>query len=138
MTGPSLYELLRRSQQAILSNYALEARTALTIDRVRVLTDLAQFGSAIQIALVRRTGIDRSTLAVLLKAMASDGHITQRRGAKGDERAVVCTITKDGRKAMREARRGLQTAEREVFSRVARPEQTAVIVGLVALAGLSQ
>jgi DNA-binding MarR family transcriptional regulator len=133
-----LYDALRRAQQAIVANYMLEDRTGLSIDRVRVLATLAKSGPSIQIALVGRSGIDRSTLAVLVKAMASDGMLTLQRGANGDGRAITCSITKDGRKALRQAQRGLERAERIILARVSRADQVAAVGLLKAMTGVSQ
>jgi DNA-binding MarR family transcriptional regulator len=56
-----------------------------------------------QTGLVDRTGVDRSTLADIVKRLTGKGRLLQRRRTKEDARAYAVKLTEEGRKALRTA-----------------------------------
>jgi DNA-binding MarR family transcriptional regulator len=74
----------------------------LTPRQLAVLVTVSQNEGLSQTGLVERTGIDRSTLADIVRRMQRKG-LLQRRRTKEDARAYAVKLTDDGRKALRTA-----------------------------------
>ena len=74
----------------------------LTPRQLAVLVTVADNEGLSQTGLVDRTGIDRSTLADLVKRMQRKG-LLQRRRKKEDARAYAVKLSEDGRRLLRTA-----------------------------------
>jgi MarR family transcriptional regulator, temperature-dependent positive regulator of motility len=74
----------------------------LTPRQLAVLMTVAQNEGLSQTGLVDRTGIDRSTLADIVRRMQRKG-LLQRRRTKEDARAYAVKLTDEGRKVLRMA-----------------------------------
>ena len=72
----------------------------LTPRQLAVLTTVAQNEGVSQTRLVDRTGIDRSTLADIVRRMQRKG-LLQRRRTKEDARAYAVKLTDEGRRLLR-------------------------------------
>ena len=116
--------LLRRCQQFYGDLYAREAGARdLTKQQYIVLAALEHNEGVSQTALVEMTGIDRSTLAEMVRRMLERGLLSRER-TEDDQRANAVSITQNGRKALRSARAAADRAERlflEALPPVERP-----------------
>jgi DNA-binding MarR family transcriptional regulator len=74
----------------------------LTPRQLAVLMTVAQNEGLSQTGLVDRTGIDRSTLADIVRRMQRKG-LLQRRRTKEDARAYAVKLTEEGRRVLRSA-----------------------------------
>ena len=107
--------LIRRCQQFYGDLYAREAGSReLTKQQFMLLAALEQNEGASQTALVEITGIDRSTLAEMVRRMLEKGLITRER-TEEDARANAVAISPSGRKALRSARNAADRAERALL-----------------------
>src|ERR1044072_8110204 len=93
--------LIRRCQQFYGDLYAREAGSReLTKQQLTLLCALEQNDGANQTILVEITGIDRSTLAEMVRRMLERGLLSRER-TEEDQRANAVAISATGRKAMR-------------------------------------
>lgn len=95
--------LLHRVGQCATDVFQSEMGEAdLTPRQFAVLSSIAQKEGASQTDLVAMTGIDRSTLADIVRRMLKKG-LVQRRRTKEDARAYAVKLTEDGRRTLRKA-----------------------------------
>src|SRR5215467_2071347 len=107
--------LIRRCQQFYGDLYAREAGASdLTKQQFTVLAALEHNEGVSQTALVEITGIDRSTLAEMVRRMTEKG-LMERERTEEDQRANAVVITANGRKALRSARSAAERAERALL-----------------------
>lgn len=102
---PPLTVLLRRASQAadMLLQEGLHQVHAKMTPRQLMLLEALAGGPLIQDTLVRVTGIDRSTLADMLRRLQRRGWIA-RRTHNADARAKVVTLTGEGQRVLARAR----------------------------------
>ena len=93
---------------------AKPARSELTKQQFTLLCALEQNDGASQTALVEITGIDRSTLAEMVRRMLEKGLLSRER-TEEDQRANAVAISPSGRKALRGARNAADRAERALL-----------------------
>jgi MarR family transcriptional regulator, temperature-dependent positive regulator of motility len=74
----------------------------LTARQLAVLFAVAENDGLSQTDLVERTGVDRSTLADIVKRLTGKGLLARRR-TKEDARAYAVTLTEEGRRVLRTA-----------------------------------
>ena len=107
--------LIRRCQQFFGDLYAHEAGASeLTKQQFTVLAALEHNDGVSQTALVDITGIDRSTLAEMVRRMLEKGLLSRER-TEEDQRANAVAITQGGRKALRTARTASDRAEKALL-----------------------
>jgi DNA-binding MarR family transcriptional regulator len=107
--------LMRRCHQFFGDLYALEAGARdLTKQQLTVLAALEHHDGASQTALVEMTGIDRSTLAEMVRRMLERGLLSRER-TEEDARANAVAITQSGRKLLRSARTAAERAEKALL-----------------------
>lgn len=107
--------LIRRVQQLYSELYAREPGSReLTKQQFTVLAALEHNEGVSQTALVEMTGIDRSTLAEMVRRMLERGLISRER-TEDDMRANAVAISQVGRKALRSARSASDRAERALL-----------------------
>lgn len=118
--------LLHRAGQCAGDVFHAEVQDSdLTPRQFAVLTTVANNEGISQTGLVERTGIDRSTLADIVRRMLKKG-LLQRRRTKEDARAYAVKLTEEGKRILRSvdpvARRvddrileGLSAKQREQF-----------------------
>ncbi len=107
--------LMRRCHQFYGDLFARESGThELTKQQYLVLLALEQHDGISQTALVETTGIDRSTLAEMMRRMLERGLVSRER-VKEDQRANAVAITQPGRKALKSARLAASRAEKALL-----------------------
>src|SRR5262245_15904088 len=95
--------LLHRASQVVEEIFATEVGIErLTPRQLAVLVAVAENEGLSQNDLVGRTGVDRSTLADIVKRLKGKG-LLQRRRTKEDARAYAVKLTDEGRKVLRTA-----------------------------------
>jgi DNA-binding MarR family transcriptional regulator len=95
--------LLHRAGQCAGDVFQIEMKDGdLTPRQLAVLMTVAQNEGLSQTGLVDRTGIDRSTLADIVRRMQKKG-LLQRRRTREDARAYAVKLTDEGRRVLRTA-----------------------------------
>lgn len=95
--------LLHRAGQCAGDVFGIEMKDGdLTPRQLAVLMTVAQNEGLSQTGLVERTGIDRSTLADIVRRMQRKG-LLQRRRTREDARAYAVKLTDEGRKLLKTA-----------------------------------
>jgi DNA-binding MarR family transcriptional regulator len=126
--------LMRRCEQFYADLYAREAGGCdLTRSQLTVLLALDNNDGVSQTALVEMTGIDRSTLAEMVRRMLERNLITRKR-TETDLRANAVAITQGGRKALRSARSAAERAEKALLETLPPTERLRFIKCLSAIA----
>ena len=126
--------LIRRCQQFYGDLYAREAGSReLTKQQFTLLCALEHNDGASQTTLVDITGIDRSTLAEMVRRMLERGLLSRER-TEEDQRANAVAISPSGRKALRSARNAADRAERALLEPLPLPERQKFLKALSAIA----
>ncbi len=126
--------LMRRCHQFYGDLYSRESGAQdLTKQQYFVLLALEHQEGISQTALVETTGIDRSTLAEMVRRMLERGLISRER-VKDDQRANAVAITPSGRKALRGARLAAGRAEKAFLEVLPASERTRFVKALAAIA----
>jgi DNA-binding MarR family transcriptional regulator len=95
--------LLHRASQVVEEIFTVEVEIdGLTPRQLAVLMTVAQNEGLSQTGIVDRTGIDRSTLADIVRRLHKRG-LLQRRRTKEDARAYAVKLTEEGRRVLRSA-----------------------------------
>ena len=101
--GRSPLHMLHRAGQCAGEVFHAEMQEGdLTPRQYAVLLTVASNEGISQTGLVERTGIDRSTLADIVRRMLKKG-LLQRRRTKEDARAYAVKLTEDGKRMLRSA-----------------------------------
>jgi len=130
--------LIKRCQQYFGDLYAREAGACeLTKQQFTVLAALENNEGVSQTALVEMTGIDRSTLAEMVRRMLERGLLSRER-TEQDARANSVSITGNGRKALRAARLAAERAERALLESLPPSERTKFIKSLSVIASAGE
>ncbi|RIJ24488.1 MarR family transcriptional regulator [Henriciella barbarensis] len=129
----STSHLLHRAQQAAvnLSTEALAAQ-GLTLRQFAVLAALAAEEGQSQSSLVDRTGIDRSTLAEMVRRMEASGYI-KRTTSPEDARAKVVSLLAKGRGVYEAALPGVEAADNELLAMIRANRRAGFILSLAAI-----
>jgi DNA-binding MarR family transcriptional regulator len=126
--------LMRRCHQYFGDLYARETGARdLTKQQFTVLAALEHHDGVSQTALVDATGIDRSTLAEMVRRMLERGLLSRER-TEEDARANAVAITLGGRKALRSARIAAERAERALLEALPAIERQRFMKSLAAIA----
>jgi DNA-binding MarR family transcriptional regulator len=126
--------LIRRCQQYYGDLYAREVGgKELTKQQFTLLCALEQNDGVSQTALVEITGIDRSTLAEMVRRMLDKGLLSRER-TEEDQRANAVAISPAGRKALRTARNAADRAERALLEPLPLPERQKFLKALTQIA----
>jgi DNA-binding MarR family transcriptional regulator len=113
--GRSPVHLLHRASQVMEEVFAAGMQTrGLTPRQLAVLITLDQHEGISQTGLVERTGIDRSTLADVVRRLKGKG-LLQRRRTKEDARAYAVRLTEEGCAVLRTAEPLARRAEKRVL-----------------------
>ena len=122
--------LIGRCQQFYGDLYAREAGAReLTKQQFTLLAALEQNEGVSQTALVEITGIDRSTLAEMVRRMLEKGLLTRER-TEEDARANAVAISPAGRKGLRSARNAADRAERALLEALPAPDRQKFVKAL--------
>jgi DNA-binding MarR family transcriptional regulator len=126
--------LIRRCQQFYGDLYAREpGAKELTKQQFTLLCALEQNDGASQTALVEITGIDRSTLAEMVRRMLEKGLLSRER-TEQDQRANAVAISASGRKALRAARNAADRAEKALLGMLPAGERLKFVKALYQIA----
>jgi DNA-binding MarR family transcriptional regulator len=126
--------LMRLCHQLYGDLYAREAGARdLTKQQFIVLCALEHNDGVSQTALVETTGIDRSTLAEMVRRMLERGLLSRER-TEEDQRANAVAITATGRKSLRAARTAAERAEKALLEPLPPVERARFIKALAAIA----
>ncbi len=130
--------LLRRCHQFCGDLYAREAGARdLTKQQFTVLCALEHNDGVSQTMLVETTGIDRSTLAEMVRRMLDRGLLSRER-TEEDQRANAVAITPAGRKALRAARSAADRAEKAVLDPLPPAERARFVKSLATIAAAAE
>jgi DNA-binding MarR family transcriptional regulator len=130
--------LIKRCQQLYGDLYAREAGAReLTKQQFTLLCALEHNEGASQTALVEITGIDRSTLAEMVRRMLDKGLLSRER-TEQDQRATAVAISAAGRKALRGARNAADRAERALLEALPPPERQKFVRALSQIAAAAE
>jgi DNA-binding MarR family transcriptional regulator len=125
---------MRRCHQFYGDLYSRESGAHdLTKQQYLVLVALEHQEGISQTGLVETTGIDRSTLAEMVRRMMERGLISRER-VKDDQRANAVAITQSGRKALRGARLAAGRAEKALLDALPASERGRFVKALAAIA----
>lgn len=98
----------------------------LTPRQYAVLIGVSESEGLSQTDLVNRTGVDRSTLADIVRRMIKKG-LVQRQRTKRDARAYSVRLTERGRKALDSARPAAQLADERLLSTLSPKQRQAFV-----------
>jgi DNA-binding MarR family transcriptional regulator len=130
--------LIRRCAQYFGDLYAHEAGTSdLTKQQYTLLSALEHNDGVSQTALVDITGIDRSTLAEMVRRMLDRGLLSRER-TEEDQRANAVAISPSGRKALRTARAASERAEKALLEALPLAERPRFVRLLAQIAGAGE
>lgn len=104
----------------------------LTPRQLAVLVTVAQTDGLSQTGIVERTGIDRSTLADLVKRLQKKG-LLQRRRTREDARAYAVRLTDEGRRMLRSAEPLAKRVDQRILDALPSKERERFIDALVSI-----
>ena len=135
----SALHLLHRAGQCAGDVFQAEMVAGdLTPRQFAVLVAVSQDEGLSQTSLVRKTGIDRSTLADIVRRMLRKG-LLQRQRTKDDARAYSVKLTEEGWKALQQAQPTVEVVDSRVLSVLPEPDRERFIADLTKIvSALSQ
>ena len=104
----------------------------LTPRQFAVLLAVSESEDPSQTVVVEATGIDRSTIAEMIKRMAKKG-LLQRRRSRSDARAYVVRLTEAGQRELKSAEPQAQRAGTAVLAPLSSEQRKALLDGLKAI-----
>lgn len=126
--------LLRRAQQYADDLYKKEVGTGgLTARQFTVLHAISEKEGLSQTDLVRRTGIDRSTLADMIARLTTKGYVARQR-TKDDARANSVKLTANGKKILSSHEAKVMKAEEAALALLAKAQQANFMKALASYA----
>ena len=130
--------LIKRCAQFFGDLYAYEIGSSeLTKQQFTLLSALEHNDGVSQTALVEITGIDRSTLAEMVRRMLEKGLLSRER-TEEDQRANAVLISPNGRKALRTARTASDRAEKAMLDSLPPAERQRFVKLLAAVASAGE
>ncbi|MGE0700190.1 MAG: MarR family winged helix-turn-helix transcriptional regulator [Hyphomicrobiaceae bacterium] len=129
----SMLHLLHRAGQVADEMFSQEMQgSELTPRQFAVLRVLSRLETASQTEIVNETGIDRSTLADIVKRLVARGLIARRR-SKSDARAYAVRLTASGRDALRSAEPASERVESRILKMLPQARRDAFVDSLALL-----
>lgn len=136
----SLFHLLHRATQQVDTLFSNEQGTVedseLTFRQLVVLSAVADREGGNQTGIVDATGVDRSTLADIVKRLTQKGLLARKR-TKSDARAYAVKLTPRGRDALFSHAAIAKRAEHAALSHLSAKQQEELVRSLAALAQVS-
>jgi DNA-binding MarR family transcriptional regulator len=130
--------LLHRAGQCAGDIFHAELKDGdLTPRQLAVLLTVANNEGLSQTGLVDRTGIDRSTLADIVRRMQKKG-LLQRRRTKEDARAYAVRLTDEGRRVLRTAEPLAKRVDERILEAIPAKQRDQFIEDLLAIADALQ
>jgi DNA-binding MarR family transcriptional regulator len=102
---------------------------SLTPRQFAVLACVGESDGLSQTDIVEKTGVDRSTIAELVRRMAKKD-LLQRRRSRQDARAYVVRLTDTGREALKSAEPKALRADAAILGRLSREQRKAFVPAL--------
>lgn len=131
----SAIHMLHRASQAADELFASETSGAdLTPRQFAVLAALEVLESASQTQIVDATGIDRSTLADIVKRLVKRGLLNRRR-SRSDARAYVVRLTSEGRDVLLATKPAARRVEERLLEQVPGARRDDLLAALEAIIG---
>jgi DNA-binding MarR family transcriptional regulator len=131
----SALHMLHRASQAADEMFAVETTGAdLTPRQFAVLAALETLESASQTQNVDATGIDRSTLADIVKRLVKRGLVNRRR-SRSDARAYVVRLTPEGRDMLLATKPAAQRVEERLMEQLPNARRADLIEALESIIG---
>lgn len=121
--------LLHRASQCASDIFQEEIAGDLTPRQFAILVTVAQNEGLSQTNLVERTGIDRSTLADVIRRMLKKG-LLQRRRTREDARAYAVRLTDEGWRVLKRAEPLARRADEKLLSVLSTSERDRFVNGL--------
>lgn len=129
----SLLHLLHRAVQVGTDRFATAlGDNGLTARQLVILKAIAANDGASQTVLVDITGVDRSTLADMMKRLINHKLVARKR-SKADARAYQVTLTEQGRQVMKMAEPLLRAVERDMLAVIPVKQRGELLASLTAL-----
>lgn len=126
----SALHLLHRAGQCADELFALNAvNTDLTPRQFEVLRSVSLLEEPSQTALVERTGIDRSTLADIVRRLVERG-LLQRRRTRKDARMYAVRLTDAGASALKQIMPAVDSTNRRLLSTLPSEDRQAFVAAL--------
>lgn len=124
-----LLSLLHRAQQKGAEQFAAACPAGTTPRQIDVIAAAARLPGASQTALVQATGIDRSTMADIVRRLVTRGWLRRRR-SRTDARAYVLAVTPEGQTLLDEALPILAGVEGSLLASLPLAERQAFLTAL--------
>ncbi|MCL4765659.1 MAG: MarR family transcriptional regulator [Hyphomicrobiaceae bacterium] len=121
--------LLHRASQRASDVFQEEIDGDLTPRQFAILLTVAQNEGLSQTHLVTRTGIDRSTLADVIRRMLKKG-LLQRRRTREDARAYAVRLTDEGWRVLKAAEPLARRADEKILAVLSNSERDRFVKGL--------
>ena len=129
----SVVHLLHRASQCAADIFAAEVAEAdLTPRQLAVLVAVAGDEGASQTKLTDATGIDRSTLADIVRRLHRKG-LLQRRRTREDARAYAVKLTDAGRRVLSVAGPAARRVDERVVGALSAKQREALLAGLASI-----
>jgi MarR family transcriptional regulator, temperature-dependent positive regulator of motility len=129
----SAVHLLHRAGQRAGDIFSDEmSKVKLTPRQYAVLVSVAEHEGLSQTGLVERTGIDRSTLADIIRRMLRKG-LLQRKRTKEDARAYSVRLTEEGRSLLEAAAPGAFRSEDRLLAALPHDQRDAFLSALATI-----
>ncbi len=126
----SALHLLHRAGQCADELFALRVgETGLTPRQFAVMTAIANSEEPSQTTLVERTGIDRSTMADIVRRLTARG-LVQRRRTRRDARRYAVRLTDKGEGALKQAEPAARSTDERILSALAPTQRDAFLRSL--------
>ena len=127
----SSIHLLHRAGQCVADIFQAEI-SDLTPRQLAVLMTVAEDEGASQTKLVNATGVDRSTMADIVKRLVRK-RLLQRRRTREDARAYAVKLTDEGRRVLSVARPALGRVDERVIGALPGKQREAFLTALVSI-----
>lgn len=126
----SALHLLHRAGQCADELFALRVgESGLTPRQFAVMTAIANSEEPSQTTLVERTGIDRSTMADIVRRLTARG-LVQRRRTRRDARRYAVRLTDKGEGALKQAEPAARSTDERILSALAPTQRDAFLRSL--------
>jgi DNA-binding MarR family transcriptional regulator len=126
----SLISLLHRANQIATESFSSAVGdTAMTARQVQVLAAIDATDGPSQTTLVNMTGVDRSTLADIVRRLQKN-KLIERRRSKVDARAYVVKLTEAGKQALASGMPALVSVEKSLLASLAGKERSDLLATL--------
>ncbi|MCC7250923.1 MAG: winged helix-turn-helix transcriptional regulator [Hyphomicrobium sp.] len=126
----SALHLLHRAGQCADEMFAVSVgEVGLTPRQFAVMTAIANSDEPSQTTLVERTGIDRSTMADIVRRLTSRG-LVQRRRTRRDARRYAVRLTDKGEGALRMAEPAARSTDEKILAALAPTQRDAFLRSL--------